>query len=129
MRRDPVFWLSAAVLGVTPEGDLDGKNVLRRDRRPAEVAAAAGASTAEVEEAVSAALTALARRRAERVRPRRDDKVVAAGNGLAIRALAESATVLAEPHYLAAAERAARFVLGDLRRPDGRLLRAEIVVE
>jgi len=120
----PYAPLAAAVLGVTPEGDLDGKNVLRRDRRPAEVAAAAGASTAEVEEAVSAALTALARRRAGRVRPRLDDKVVAAGNGLAIRALAESATVLAEPRYLAAAEQAARFVLGGLRRPDGRLLRA-----
>ncbi|MBS1195953.1 MAG: uncharacterized protein H6R33_673, partial [Actinobacteria bacterium] len=116
--------LATAALGVTPEGDLDGRNVLRRDRRPADVAASAGASTAEVEEAVAAALAALARRRAERVRPRLDDKVVAVGNGLAIRALAEAATVLAEPRYLAAAEQAARFVLGDLRRPDGRLLRA-----
>ncbi|OFW54369.1 MAG: hypothetical protein A2V75_02615 [Actinobacteria bacterium RBG_16_70_17] len=116
--------LAAAVLGVTPEGDLDGKNVLRRDRRPAEVAAAAGATTAEVEDAVTAALAALARHRAGRARPHLDDKVVAAGNGLAIRALAEAATVLAEPRYLAAAEEAARFVLGDLRRPDGRLLRA-----
>ena len=116
--------LAAAVLGVTPEGNVDGRNVLRRDRSPAEVAATAGVTAAEVEEAVAASLAALARHRAGQVRPRLDDKVVTAGNGLAIRALAEAATVLAEPRYLTAAEQAAHFVLGDLRRPDGRLLRA-----
>ena len=116
--------LAAAVLGVTPEGNLDGKNVLHRSRTPAEVAGAAGTTPAEVEEAVAAALAALARHRAGRVRPRLDDKVVAAANGLAIRALAEAGTVLAERRYRVAAEEAARFVLGDLRRPDGRLLRA-----
>ncbi len=120
----PSALLAAVALGVTPEGNLDGKNVLRRDRTPAEIAAAAGTTVAELEEVVAAALTALAGHRAGRVRPRLDDKVVAAGNGLAIRALAEAGTVLAEPRYLAAAAGAAHFVLGDLRRPGGRLLRS-----
>ena len=96
--------LAAAVLGVTREGDLEGRSVLRRARTPGQVAAATGAAVAEVEQAVAAALAALAARRADRVRPRLDDKVVAYGNGLAVRALAEAATVFAEPRYLQAAE-------------------------
>jgi uncharacterized protein YyaL (SSP411 family) len=120
----PTAPLAAAALGVTPEGDLEGRNVLRRARPPGEVAAAAGTAVAEVEGAVAAALAALGRLRAGRARPRLDDKVVAAGNGLAIRALAEAGTVLAEPRYTAAAGDAARFILDHLRRPDGRLLRS-----
>jgi len=120
----PASSLAAPVLGVTEDGDLEGRNVLRRDRAPEEVAVAAGTTAAEVEAAVADALAGLAAHRAERVRPRLDDKAVAAGNGLAIRALAEAGIVLAEPRYLAAATRAARFVVDHMRRPDGRLLRA-----
>jgi uncharacterized protein YyaL (SSP411 family) len=120
----PAAPLAALVLGVTEGGSVDGRNVLRRDRTPEEVAAAAGVTPAEVEAAVAATLSALAARRTGRVRPRLDDKAVAAGNGLAVRALAEAGAVLAEPRYLAAARGAARFVLDRLRRPDGRLLRA-----
>ncbi len=120
----PAASLAAPVLGVTEAGNLAGRNVLHRDRTSEEVAAATGATAAEVEAAVATALAGLAAHRAGRVRPRLDDQAVAAGNGLAIRALAEGGIVLAEPRYLAAATRAARFVVDDLRRPDGRLLRA-----
>ena len=54
----------------------------------------------------------------------RDDKVIAAWNGLAIRGLAEAAVALSQPDLLAAAERAAEFVLGTMRRDDGRLHRS-----
>jgi len=116
--------LASAALGVTREGDLEGRSVLRRARTPGQVAAATGAAVAEVEQAVAAALAALAARRADRVRPRLDDKVVAYGNGLAVRALAEAGTAFTEPRYLQAAEAAAHFLLEHLRRPDGRLLRS-----
>jgi uncharacterized protein YyaL (SSP411 family) len=120
----PAAPLAAPALGVTPEGNFEGSNVLHRPRTPAAVAADAGVDPAEVEAAVAAALAALAAHRARRPRPARDDKVVTAWNGLAIRALAEAGTILPEPRYLAAAERAAAFALGTLRRPDGRLLRS-----
>ncbi len=57
-----------------------------------------------------------------RVRPGRDDKVLVAWNGLMIDALARAAGALDEPRYLAAAAKAADFILSDMRRPDGRLL-------
>jgi uncharacterized protein YyaL (SSP411 family) len=60
--------------------------------------------------------------RQRRVRPLRDDKVLADWNGLAIAALAKAGGVLAEPQYIESAEAAAGFILRTLRRPDGRLL-------
>src|SRR6185295_9073099 len=68
---------------------------------------------------VRAALLAF---RDQRPQPARDDKVVAAWNGLAIEALAQAGRVFAEPGLIAAAERAAGLLL-DLHLVDGRLLR------
>jgi uncharacterized protein YyaL (SSP411 family) len=60
--------------------------------------------------------------RARRIRPARDDKVVAAWNGLAIAALAEAGLLLDEPGFIAAARRAAT-LLDDVHLRDGRLAR------
>jgi uncharacterized protein YyaL (SSP411 family) len=65
---------------------------------------------------------ALLAARAERPQPARDDKVVAAWNGLAIAGLAEAGALLAEPAWIAAAEEAAALLL-DLHVVDGRLRR------
>src|SRR5690349_4595138 len=66
--------------------------------------------------------TRLLAARAARTRPARDDKVVAAWNGLAIAALARAAGVLDEPRFLDAALGAGR-LLRDLHVVDGRLRR------
>jgi hypothetical protein len=63
--------------------------------------------------------------RDKRVRPGRDDKVLADWNGLMISALAAAARGLDEPRYRDAARRAARLVL-DKMRCDGRLLHASL---
>ena len=60
--------------------------------------------------------------RERRVRPGRDDKVLAAWNGLACRALAEAGRALERPDFVRAAVRTAEFLLGTMR-VDGRLLR------
>jgi len=57
--------------------------------------------------------------RAKRVPPLRDDKQLAAWNGLMISGLAVGARVLGEPRYAAAAARAADFLLTHLREGDG----------
>ncbi|MDT4924226.1 MAG: uncharacterized protein QOG01_1939 [Pseudonocardiales bacterium] len=60
--------------------------------------------------------------RALRPQPARDDKVVAAWNGMAIAALAEAAMLLAEPRYLTAAVECAQLLL-EVHLVDGRLHR------
>ncbi|MFB7665186.1 thioredoxin domain-containing protein [Kitasatospora sp. NPDC056138] len=61
--------------------------------------------------------------RAQRPAPARDDKVVAAWNGLAIAALAETGALLDRPDLVEAAERAADLLLAVHLTADGRLLR------
>ena len=65
--------------------------------------------------------------RAARPQPGRDDKVVAAWNGLAVAALAEAGVLFDRPDYVAAADRCADLLL-DLHwdRPAQRLLRTSI---
>ncbi len=60
--------------------------------------------------------------RAARVRPARDDKVVAGWNGLAIAALAEAGLLLERPEFTAAASAAAG-LLADVHLTHGRLAR------
>jgi uncharacterized protein YyaL (SSP411 family) len=74
-------------------------------------------------EALAPAREALRLAREDRPHPLRDEKVLTAWNGLMISALAAGGRVLGEPRYLQAAQRAAAFLLGSLRK-DGRLLRS-----
>ncbi len=58
-------------------------------------------------------------KRQRRARPLVDDKILTDWNGMAIAALATAGQLLEEPRYLEQAERAARFVLSNLRPKDG----------
>jgi len=60
--------------------------------------------------------------REARVRPAKDDKVLASWNGLALSALARASEVLGEPRYLEAAQALAAFLRRELWR-EGTLLR------
>jgi uncharacterized protein YyaL (SSP411 family) len=62
--------------------------------------------------------------RSRRPQPFRDDKVVAAWNGLALAALADAGYRLERADWIDAAERVAAFLLGPLGSPDGGLLRS-----
>ena len=61
--------------------------------------------------------------RSRRPQPARDDKVIAAWNGLALAALAEAGRRLPSTTVVHAAERLGTFLLGELSTPDGRLFR------
>jgi hypothetical protein len=60
-------------------------------------------------------------KRTERVRPEKDDKILADWNGLMIAALAKASQAVGNPDYAAAGARAADFVLGKMRSREGRL--------
>jgi hypothetical protein len=62
--------------------------------------------------------------REQRPKPLRDDKVIAAWNGLALAALAEAGRRLARTDLVEAAHDLAEFLLGPLSREDGRLYRS-----
>ncbi|MCM3884709.1 thioredoxin domain-containing protein [Frankia sp. R82] len=105
---------AAEIFGVTADGTFEhGSSVLRL---PADPVGPAG------QERFARVRAALAAARATRPQPARDDKVVAAWNGLAIAALAEAGALLARPEWVQAAVRAAE-LLRDVHLVDGRLRR------
>jgi len=102
--------------GVTPQGNFEhGASVLHEAHTLAQVAARLALGERELEARLAAAREKLLAARAHRVRPIRDDKVLAAWNGLAIAACARGARVLGEPVLARAAERAATFGWTKLR--------------
>src|SRR3984885_1006626 len=100
---------------VSPEGNWEGRNVLRRRRAHGDAAAEAGLAASR------ARLFAL---REARPKPGRDDKVLADWNGLMIAALVRASAVFGELAWIATARAAFDFVMGKLRGGDGRLLHA-----
>jgi hypothetical protein len=100
-----------AAYGVTEAGSFEpGRSVLHRF-------SCAPAAQLSLEE--DAALRARLRVwRDRRVRPGKDDKVLAAWNGLALSALARGHQVLGDPRYLEAAVACATFLSRELRQGD-----------
>ncbi len=115
--------VAADVFGVEPGGNFEGMSILYHPLDFDEVAARHGITVGDVRSVVDRVTPRLLARRTARVRPALDDKVVAAWNGLAIRAFAEAAVVLDDDSYRARAVAAARFVRDELVDGD-RLMRS-----
>lgn len=114
----------SALYGVTEQGNFEGKNILHIQRSPAEVARVMGMPVEQVETIAARGRRILFDVRQQRPLPELDDKVLTAWNGMAIRAFALGAVVLDREEYRTAAVQCARFVLTNLRRADGELLRS-----
>ena len=112
---------SSTAYGVTTAGNWEGSTILCRVRDDQELAARFGLQPAEVSAAAGRGPGGPARRRAERPQPARDDKALAAWNGLAIGAFADAAAAISSADdaatralgatYRAVAERAAEALL------------------
>jgi uncharacterized protein YyaL (SSP411 family) len=105
--------LVIARYGVTAAGNFEGANILHV---AAEVDDPAGR--------LAAARRKLLEARSRRPQPARDDKAIAAWNGLALAAFAEAGLRLERPDYLDAARALAEFLLGAMTDERGRLLRS-----
>ena len=96
---DDARW-AADLLGVTPDGTFEhGNSTLQLPRDPDDPV-----RWQRIRRSLAVA-------RAARARPARDDKVVAAWNGLAVTALAEASILLDEPRYAEAATTAATLLV------------------
>jgi uncharacterized protein len=97
--------------GVTGEGNWEGTNVLHRSGTDADPAL------------VERGRLALLAARARRTRPARDEKQLAAWNGLALRAFSTASLVLADQRCTHAARQLVDFIRGQLIRDSDRLWR------
>ena len=102
--------LLAAAFDVTPAGNFEGRSILHP--------VAAGGT-----EILDAARDRLMAFRAQRVRPHRDEKVIAGWNGLMLRAVADAGRVLDRPDLTVAAKANADFLLSHMRH-SGRMRRS-----
>jgi uncharacterized protein len=108
---------------VTEEGNFEhGKSILNTPRSLEKFAAEEGKSVEELTRTINACKRKLFYAREQRVRPGRDDKTLAAWNGLMLTAFAEAANILGRDDYREVAVRNAEFITTQLTR-DGRLLR------
>ena len=106
---------------VTERGNFEGKNILHRTIDIHDAAALFHLSAQETEQRLAEIRRRLFAAREQRVKPARDEKMLAAWNGMMIGALAEGFIALGEPRLLQAAVKAADFVMSKLW--DGRALR------
>ena len=98
------------IFGLEASQVAEGKAVLHLPLPLDELAASLGLERTDLEQEIEHLRARLAEVRAKRPSPKRDDKIVAAWNGMMISAFAEAASVLDDPKYREAALRAAGFV-------------------
>jgi uncharacterized protein len=113
----------AAWWGVTAGGNFEGRNILHIAGFSLETAGGPGRG-APAPKGLEQARAALFQHREKRVRPGLDDKVLTGWNGMFLQTLAEAAAALGRHDWMEAARANARFLLDELRRADGRLLRS-----
>ena len=124
----------AAAYDATEAGNWEGRVILRRVASDAGLAERHGRAADEVADLLEQARVALLAVRDRRPQPARDDKALAAWNGLMLAAFADAAGLLARDddpgraaaaaRFRAIAERAGDRLLAVLRIPDGRFLRS-----
>ena len=96
--------------GVTDAGNFEGKTVLTVSSSIPDLDDAYECPESEVVDRLDDARAALFDARSDRVRPARDEKVLASWNGLAIRGLARAGLVLGDDEYVDLAADALSFV-------------------
>ena len=107
---------------VAPGGNWEGRSILHAERTIADVAREAGVTEERLHDVVQRGRDVLYNARSRRVWPGRDDKVLTAWNAMMVHTLAEAGRATGRAEWVSAADRAADFLLAELRR-DGRLLR------
>ena len=124
---DSVLGSDAAIVktfyAVSSAGDFEGNNILHVPVDPTDVARNANVDIATLLATIARAKDRMMDRRSRRVRPTRDDKIIAAWNGLALRGVAEAARAFRRDDFQSLAMRNAEFLLQHMV-VDGRAMRS-----
>ena len=115
--EDTNFFMNA--LGVTPEGNFEGANVLHMNELPLEASKAQNISELEYYNRLDAANQKIYQKRKSRHAPHQDKKIVVAWNAVMIETLAEAASVFSRPDYYQAAQKAMSYILDEMLHDDG----------
>lgn len=117
---DDEYAVIETLYGIEKPANFEGSWILHRRDAWRAVVERLGLAAEEADRLLARARRKLFDAREQRTRPGRDDKVLVAWNGLAIRGLARASTVLNEPAWAEAATRAVDFIRRELLI-DGRL--------
>ncbi len=109
--------------GVTPNGNFEGKNILFVGADHRTTAARASISVEQLDSTLARAKQKLRDARAKRVWPARDEKILAAWNGLMLRGIATAARAFGSEQFAGLALRNAEFLAREMVR-DGRVMRS-----
>ncbi len=104
--EDATFF--AKVYDISEEGNFEGHNIPNR--------LITGEAPPHVEQRLAGMRAKLLERRATRIRPGLDDKVLADWNGLMIAALVRASPLLGRPEWIGIAQRAYRFIQKSMSR-------------
>jgi len=112
-----------AYYGATPQGNFEGRNILHVASTIEAIADRFETRPDAVRTAITRAKRTLYDARAKRVWPGRDDKILAAWNGLALRGVSEAARAFERDDFATLALRNAEFIR-DTMIQDGRVMRS-----
>lgn len=108
--------------GTGAHGELKNKNVLSLAQSKEAIAKKFKQTEKEIESTLAEIKQTLFAYREKRPRPHLDDKIMTDWNGLMISTFAFAGQVLNEPKYIQSAQKAADFILKNMRTKEGRLL-------
>ncbi|WP_437226080.1 thioredoxin domain-containing protein [Planctomicrobium sp. SH661] len=111
-----------ACYDVSARGNWEEHSILNLPRPQSDVAKSLQLEPVELERILSRSRQKLLAARSRRIAPGRDEKVLSGWNGMMISAFAQGASILNQPQYLEAAQRAADFVLSQMKNDPGELL-------
>jgi uncharacterized protein YyaL (SSP411 family) len=116
--------LFCRLFDVSSYGNFEGHTILNTPTNSAQFNTNDELDLDTIEQTLEACCERLLKERNKRIHPLRDEKIITAWNGLMIGALAKGGAITGSQDFIARAVRAASFILQNLRRTDGRLLRS-----
>ncbi len=114
--------LIAEYFNVTSEGNWEnGNNILFKNKSDKFIAHKYQMSDKELQQKIRGAKEILLNERIKRIRPKLDDKIITAWNGLMLKGYVDAYRVFDDPEFLKVAIKNAEFILSNLQNKDYRL--------